>query len=47
MNIKLIEYNYDMRFTGIQLLDSHFGTEIYLITTDIGKYIAREGDSYE
>lgn len=42
MNIKLfIEDNYDMRLTDIQHLDSHFGTEIYLITTDIGKYIAK------
>lgn len=41
MNIKFIEENYDLQLKNMQLLDSHFGTEIYLIIADSGKFIAK------
>ncbi len=36
-----IEQNYVLNVCEIKLLDRHFGTEIYLIGTDAGKYIVK------
>ena len=41
MNQYLIESNYELDVTNIALLDSHFGTDIYLVCTLDGKYIAK------
>ena len=41
MNKNIIENNFNLRICDIQLLDKHFGTELYLINTDIGKYIVK------
>lgn len=41
MNKNIIENNFNLIVCDIQLLDKHFGTELYLISTDIGKYIVK------
>ena len=41
MNRLLIERNYNLHVSDIKLLDSHFGTEIYAMITDTGKYIVK------
>ena len=41
MNQHLIEENYNLSVSDTVLLDKHFGTEIYLINTDSGKYIVK------
>ncbi len=41
MNQYIIENNFNLKVSDIQLLDKHFGTELYLINTDIGKYIVK------
>jgi Ser/Thr protein kinase RdoA (MazF antagonist) len=41
MLIKLVSENYDMKVENMKLLDSHFGTEIFVIETDKGKYIVK------
>lgn len=41
MNKNIIENNFNLRVCDIQLLDKHFGTELYLINTDVGKYIVK------
>lgn len=41
MNQYIIENNYNLRISDIQLLDKHFGTEIYIINTNTGKYIIK------
>lgn len=41
MNKNIIENNFNLKVSDIQLLDKHFGTELYLIKTDIGKYIVK------
>lgn len=41
MNKYVIENNFNLKVSDIQLLDKHFGTELYLINTDIGKYIVK------
>ncbi len=41
MNQYIIENNFNLKVSDIQLLDKHFGTEFYLINTDIGKYIVK------
>lgn len=41
MNKYIIESNYHLAVSDIKLLDKHFGTEIYLINTDKGKYIVK------
>lgn len=41
MNHQLIEGNFNLSVFSIKLLDRHFGTEIYLINTDTGKYIVK------
>lgn len=41
MNQHLIESNYNLNVSDIKLLDRHFGTEIYAIITDAGKYIVK------
>ncbi len=41
MNKNIIENNFNLRVCDIQLLDKHFGTELYLINTDAGKYIVK------
>lgn len=41
MNKHIIENNYNLKVSDIQLLDKHFGTELYLISTDVGKYIVK------
>ena len=41
MNKNIIENNFNLRVCDIQLLDKHFGTELYLIKTDVGKYIVK------
>lgn len=37
----IVELNYDLKILNIKLLDSHFGTEIFKIDTDKGKYIVK------
>ena len=37
----LIERSYPLHVTRLQLLDCHFGTEIYALTTDTGKYLVK------
>ena len=41
MNQHIIENNFNLKVFDIELLDKHFGTEIYLISTDVGKYIVK------
>ncbi len=41
MNKHIIENNFNLKVTDIELLNKHFGTELYLINTDIGKYIVK------
>ena len=41
MNQQCIEEYYNLKVTDIKLLDKHFGTEIYKINTDIGKFIVK------
>ena len=41
MNQHLIESNYQLKVLEIMLLSKHFGTEIYIIFTNSGKYIAK------
>ena len=41
MNKNIIENNFNLRVCDIQLLDKHFGTELYSIITDVGKYIVK------
>ncbi len=41
MNHYLIEEIYNLNVQSVKFLDSHFGTEIYLIDTDTGKYIVK------
>lgn len=38
---ELIEAHFGLAVGDVKLLDSHFGTSIYLILTDQGKYIAK------
>ncbi|MBE6953564.1 MAG: aminoglycoside phosphotransferase family protein [Ruminococcaceae bacterium] len=37
----LIERSYPLHVTQIQLFDRHFGTEIYALTADTGKYLVK------
>lgn len=46
MNKQLIESHYDITVSGLTLLDSHFGTAIYLVGTPDRKYIAKELPHY-
>ena len=41
MNKNIIENNFNLKVLDINLLDKHFGTELYLINTDTGKYIVK------
>ena len=41
MNKNIIENNFNLKVSDIKLLDKHFGTELYLINTDVGKYIVK------
>ena len=41
MNKHIIENNFNLKVSDIKLLDKHFGTEIYLISTDDEKYIVK------
>lgn len=41
MNKNIIENNFNLKVSDIKLLDKHFGTELYLISTDVGKYIVK------
>ena len=41
MNQHIIENNFNLKVSEIELLDKHFGTELYLISTDAGKYIVK------
>lgn len=41
MNKHIIENNFNLEVYDIKLLDKHFGTELYLINTDAGKYIVK------
>ncbi len=41
MNKNIIENNFNLEVFDIQLLDKHFGTELYSINTDVGKYIVK------
>ncbi len=41
MNQYIIENNFNLKVYDIQLLDKHFGTELYFISTDVGKYIVK------
>ncbi|MBE6717017.1 MAG: hypothetical protein E7573_08860 [Ruminococcaceae bacterium] len=41
MNKHIIENNFNLKMSDIKLLDKHFGTEIYLISTDDEKYIVK------
>ena len=41
MDKNIIENNFNLKVSDIELLDKHFGTEIYLISTDVGKYIVK------
>lgn len=41
MNKNIIENNFNLNVSDLKLLDKHFGTELYLINTDIGKYIVK------
>ena len=38
---KLITENYNMKVKSISLIDSHFGTEIFLTETDKGKFVVK------
>lgn len=42
MNHYLIEKYYNLKVLSMKLLDSHFGTEIYLINTDKDRYIVKK-----
>lgn len=37
----LIKDNFNLKVSDIELLDKHFGTELYLINTNAGKYIVK------
>lgn len=37
----MINRNYGLKIESIELIDSHFGTEIYLLQTDLNKYIVK------
>jgi Ser/Thr protein kinase RdoA (MazF antagonist) len=39
---KLITENYDMEVKSISLIDSHFGTEVFLAETNKGKFIVKK-----
>ena len=41
MNKNIIENNFNLIVSDIKLLDKHFGTELYSINTDVGKYIVK------
>ena len=41
MNQYIIENSFDLEVSEIELLDKHFGTELYLINTKTGKYIVK------
>ncbi len=41
MNSYLIERNYDLKVSNVQLLDKHFGTEIYVVDADTKRYIVK------
>lgn len=41
MNKNIIENNFNLKVSDIKLLDKHFGTELYLVSTDVGKYIVK------
>ena len=41
MNKNIIENNFNLKVSDIKLIDKHFGTELYLINTDVGKYIVK------
>jgi len=41
MNKQLIESHYDLFVLKLTLLDSHFGTDIYLLDTPEGRYITK------
>lgn len=41
MNKNIIENNFNLNVSDIKLLDKHFGTELYLVSTDVGKYIVK------
>lgn len=41
MNKNIIENNFNLKVSDIELLDKHFGTELYLTSTDVGKYIIK------
>lgn len=41
MNQHIIEDNFNLKVFYMEPLDKHFGTEIYLINTDAGKYIVK------
>ncbi len=34
MNSYLIERNYDLKVSNVQLLDKHFGTDFYVVDAD-------------
>ncbi len=41
MNKNIIENNFNLNVSDIKLLDKHFGTKLYLVSTDVGKYIVK------
>lgn len=41
MNQHIIEDNFNLKVFNMETLDKHFGTELYLINTDVGKYIVK------
>jgi Ser/Thr protein kinase RdoA (MazF antagonist) len=41
MLIKLVSENYDLEVKNMKLIDSHFGTELFAIETNKGKYILK------
>lgn len=41
MNKHIIENKFNLKVADIELLDKHFGTELYLMNTDTGKYIVK------
>lgn len=41
MLTKLIIENYGLKVESLKLIDSYFGTEIFILKTDQGKYIVK------
>lgn len=43
---RIIEENYGIKINGMRLLDSHFGTDLYLAETEKGKFVVKTLPTY-